>query len=103
MKHNQETFPILQEADSVCTALFIYYRHSSLRTKSLRNAQSMLGLKKTKFRNMIKQLIMENLMRIDIKSPDMLTNDILEECVNRLKSRLDDKAASGQSRLPYRS
>lgn len=44
MKHNQETFPILQEADSVCTALFVYNRHSSLRTKSLQNAQSMLGL-----------------------------------------------------------
>ena len=60
-----------------------------------------MGLIKTKFRNRMKQLIMENLVRIDIKSPDMLTNDILEECVNRLKSRLDDKAASGQSRLPY--
>ena len=43
---------------------------------------------------------MENLMRIDIESPDVLSDDILEECVTRLKTKLDDQAASGQSRLP---
>ena len=39
---------------------------------------------------------MENLVRIDIKSPDVLTDDILEICVTRLKSKLNDKAASGK-------
>ena len=44
----------------------------------------------------MEQSVMENLVRIDIKSPDVLTDDILEICVTRLKSKLNDKAASGK-------